>query len=517
MTIFTKSALVLAMTASAGFAHAAGEIDIQTTFGGPSFTSDTDVVGAVAGAVGLSSLLAGSSTAVDLFNTAGDLIGPRSIVYSPNTAISQNSTITFELTDGAIQSGTNLPALYDGTVGNAVVGNLIDFTTDGNGNYTELRFQVITSGLVASSGYSIVYDDGSNFEDVTIVANAGLSVGSSVSIAATSAQDPSAIAINQGTAPAENVVTVVTPLDVTLLDVTSTIDVEATPSRGLFVADDGATGGFDDDEAETSTSISRASFDIETIAELSPDFSTAGYTMTLSRDNDDGVTSVDLDVGGGAALGAGTSSLALTGGDYVLTGSSAAILTAVSPGITHNLDITTSGTDVLQTGAWELNVDVDAGTGFSAFTAVDAAETHDWDINGAQVKIPYHAQNVSGFVFFFNAVNESSNDAAIFADVIVENKSQPGTRTSLTNVELGDAAANGSTTVGQQAIKDAINANAPGTMNNDDVYHVAMTLTVIAPQNAIQIAAFQKDAVGRTMVPVFVNTNNSNDGRDWQQ
>ena len=94
-------------------------------------------------------------------------------------------------------------------------------------------------------------------------------------------------------------------------------------------------------------------------------------------------------------------------------------------------------------------------------------------------------------------------------------KSQ-NTRESLTNVDVGTAVANGSTTVGQQAIKDAIIA-AGGNMNDDDVYHVAMTLTVIAPQNAIQIAGFQKDAVGRTVVPVFVNTNNDNDGRKWQQ
>jgi len=507
MKVFKKSALVLAMTASAGMAHAAGEIDIQAAFAGGAFASDVDVVGQAEGAVGLSSLLAGSAVNVDMTDGAA-LAAARSIVYSPNTAISQNSTITFNVTNGAIQAGADLPALWDGT---QVVGNLIDFTTDGDGNYTELRFQVVNGDLSADNGYNIAYDTG---VDVTVVTNAGLSVGSSVSIAATSAQDPSAIPINQGVAPAENVVTVVTPLELTLRDVTSTINVEATPSRGLFVADEGATGGFDDNEAETSTTISRASFDIETVAELTPDLSTAGFTMTLSRDNIDGVDSVDLDVGGGAALGAGASNLALTNGDYVLTGGDASILTAPG-GVTHNLDITVTGTDVLQTGAWELNVDVDAGTGFDAFSAVDAVETHDWDINGAQVKIPYHAQNASGFVFFFNAVNESSNDATIFADIIVENKSQ-NTRESLTNVELGTAIANGSTTVGQQAIKDAIVA-AGGTMNDEDVYHVAMTLTVIAPQNAIQVAAFQKDAVGRTTVPVFVNTNNGGDGRKWQQ
>lgn len=515
MKVFKKSALVLAMTATAGMAHAAGEIDIQGAFSGGAFASDVDVVGQAEGAVGLSSLLAGSAVNVDMTDAVA-LAAARSIVYSPNTAISQNSTITFEVTNGAIAAedasggALPLPSLFD-VANTEVVGNLIDFTTDSDGNYTSLRFQVVNADLSADDGYNIAYDNG---DDVTVVTNAGLAVGSSVSIAATSAQDPSAIPINQGVAPAENVVTVVTPLKLTHRDVTSTINVEATPSRGLFVADEGATGGFDDAEAETSTTISRASFDIEAVAELTPDLSTAGYTMTLSRDNVDGVDSVDLDIGGAAALGAGADELVLTNGEYVLTGGDASALTG-STAVTHNLDITVSGTDVLQTGAWELNVDVDAGTGFSAFSAVSAAETHEWDINGAQVKIPYHAQNASGFVFFFNAVNESSNDAAIFADVIVENKSQ-NTRESLTNVEMGTAVANGSTTIGQQAIKDAIVA-AGGTMNDEDVYHVAMTLTVIAPQNAIQVAAFQKDAVGRTTVPVFVNTNNGDDGRKWQQ
>lgn len=518
MKMFKKSALALALTAATGMAHAAGEIDVQATFAGGAFASDVDVINTVTGEVGLSSLLAGAGAQVD-YSTgsveAGSLFNAafaRSIVYSPNTNISQNSTITFELTNGAVVAGANLPALWDGT---QVVGNLIDFTQDANGNYTSLRFQVVNVDLDAANGYALADVTGL---DPIISVNPGLTVGQSVSVAVTSAQDPSAIAIAQGTAPAETLVTVVDPINVTERFVTSVIDVEATPSRGLFVADQGATGGFDDSEAETSTTISRASFDIAEAAEVNPDWTQAGYTLTLNRDNVDGVQSVDLAIGA-AALGAGANNLVQNGTDFVLTGANVApIIGATGAPVTHNLDITATGTDVLQTGAWNLTLAVNnaADNSFSAFNILNNAASHTWDINGAQFKIPYHAQNASGFNFFFNAVNESTNDAGVFADVIVENKSQ-NTRVSLTNVELGTALANGSTTFGQAAIKAAINAAAAGTINDEDVYHVAMTLTAIAPQNAVQVAAFQKDAVGRTVVPVYVNTNNPADGRRWQQ
>lgn len=538
MKVFKKSALVLAMTASAGMAHAAGFIDIQPgTFAGGPATADVDVVGNSSGAVGLSSLLSSDSAIIDLTDSAQVTAGVRSIVYSPNTAISQNSTITFEVSNGAIAAEDSagaalpLPSLVNRAGTPAVVGNLIDFTTDADGNYTSLRFQVVTQDLVAGNGYNLAYDDSAGagaFPDASVVTDAGLSVGQSVSIEAVSAQDPSAIPIAQGIAPSENLVTVVEPLSVTLDSVTSIIDVEASPSRTTFVQNAGVTSpSLGDDEAETSDGVvgtgsepivSRASFNVETVAEVTPDLTGTDFTVTLQRSNVDGVDDVVLDVAGGSNLGGGSATFTQNGSVFTFTDTNAAVLTAPAGGVTHNLDIVVNGStplEVLQTGAWTLDIDVDAGSNFSAFSVVDAATSHNWQINGAQFKIPYHAQNAPGFNFFFNVVNEGSNDANVFADVIVENKSQ-NTREEETNVLLGSAVAQGSTTIGQDAIKQALR-DAGLTVNDEDIYHVAMTLTVIAPRNEVQVAAFQKDAIGRTSVPVYVNTSNDNDGREWQQ
>lgn len=487
--MFKKSMLALALTASAGMVHAAGEIDIQGTFAGGAFASNVDVAGTVTGAVTLETLLGTVARTVDMEDALA-LVATRSIVYSPNTNISQNSTITFQVTNGAILAPANgapaLAALYDQNAA-AVVGNLIDFTTDADGNYTTMRFQIVNADLVSTDGYNIGYVNG---DDAIVRTNAGLTAGQSVSIAATSAQDPSAIAIAQGVAPAENVVTVIAGLASTVTVATSVIDVEATPSRTAFVFEGALT-----DTPATVSSV--ATITTTNTAEITFDLTAASYELSVTRGDTANVTGSVFD---GGALEA---TRVHTGVD-----ADADLLGA------RTLELSVNGTGVLATGDWTANLVLDTAELTTNTTLLNAATSHQWSINGAQVKIPYHAQNATGFNFFFNAVNESANDAALAADVIVQNTTA-GTSCSVDGVALGTAASESSFTVGQAAIKAAINAEGTCAIDDSSIYHVAMTVTAIAPTNQVQFAAFQKDAVGRTVVPVYVNTDGNL--RTWVQ
>jgi hypothetical protein len=478
--MFKKSMLALALTASAGMVHAAGEIDIQGSFFGGTYASNPDVAGLASGAVTLETLLATTSRTVDM---AAAPFGARSIVYSPNTNISQNSTITFQVTNGAILAPANgapaLAALYDQFAG-SVVGNLIDFTTDAAGNYTTLRFQIVGADLVSTEGYNIGYATG---DDAIVRTNAGLAAGQSVSIAAISAQDPSAIAIAQGVAPAENVVTVIAGLASTVTVATSVIDVEADPSRTAFVSEGLAT-----DTPDTVSSV--ATITTTNSAEITFDLTEADYELTVTRGDTANVT--------GSIFNGG-----LLSATRVHTGVDAADDLLGLGGL--DLELSVNGSGVLATGDWAVNLVLDTEELATDTTLLNAATSHRWSINGAQVKIPYHAQNATGFNFFFNAVNESANPAALAADVIVQNTTA-GTSCSVDGVDLGTAAAESSFTVGQAAIKTAINAEGTCALDDSSIYHVAMTVTAVAPTNQVQFAAFQKDAVGRTVVPVYVNT-----------
>ncbi|ERS85202.1 hypothetical protein Q667_17615 [Marinobacter sp. C1S70] len=525
MKVFKKSALVLAMTASAGMAHAAGVIDVAANPAidvgpapGNAVGVDQSFQDAVSngvdgsGPVFLDKLLTANKVAIDLADStagAGNVDVVREIVYSPNTTISEGSTVTFEVSNAVIDSSTNLQ-LNDAS--GAKVATLTDFTLanelDTASGYKVMRF-VVDPAAELAAGSPYVMSNGTS--QVTVITNPGLSVGDTVTLAATSAQDSSGIPIAQGTAPAEAIVEVVNGTVVDLDAVTSTINVESDPSRTEFVA-----RGTSSVAPYTDVKKSVAEVDISIGAEVTLDLTGRTFTLDLTRDTGfDGVDAITLDVGDDGVTTANVPfALNTAKTAWVATGPATALTND------HSIAIDVNGTapfDVLQTGNWVANLKVDADTAnnLPAIDVISDAETHLWDINGAQFKIPYHAQNASGFVFFFKAVNETTNDAAIAADVIVENTTQ-GTRETVSGVDLGIAKAQGNITVGQDAIKTAIKA-AGGDMNDEDIYHVHMQLTVNAPQNEIQVAAFQKDAAGRTVVPVYINSNNVNDGRKWQQ
>jgi hypothetical protein len=501
MKMFKKTAIALALTAATGMSYAAGTIDIRATGAAGDDADQTfaAIVGGAAidgtGPVYLDELLATPrANNVDLATIAN----VREITYTPNTTIGENSTITFEVANGAIDTA-NGAQLSDDAIGTTALASLLDFTEGTNG-YTTLRFQVESGESLAAGDAVYLTTAAATTAAValTVVADAGLTAGDAVTIEAVSAQDPSAIPITQGTAPAETLISVVDGVDLAITVATSTINVEADPSRSLFV---------NEPAGDTSTTTSTAEVTFNNNAEIAPDFTTDNYTLAVTRDNIDGVDSIE-------AVSGATQALTLADGVYTLAGNNFDSANDFADGVATDLVITVNGTDVLATGDWtaSLTVNDDPATGAGDVVLATNATSHTWDINGAQFKIPYHAQNVSGFNFFFNAVNETSINAEVFADVIVQNISQ-GTSVSLTNVNLGDAIAESSTTFGQGTIKTAINAAAADTINDADVYHVAMTLTAIAPANDVHVAAFQKDAIGRTVVPVLVNTG----ARDWQQ
>lgn len=524
MTMFKKSMLAMALTAAAGVAQA----------------STIQIVNDELLEVNPVAVLDGEAVVVeDRVNKAGviqfDLddierdadARARSIKYTPSVALANGLSLTFKVAGGDLVADTalGLVALHNGTDW-VRVGSLNDYMDGANDGYSEAVVQLdLTDANNVDADF--LNTDGQIKPDTALFL-ASFASGSpdnpaftlnqsskSLTVIVSDAQNTSGLPLNapKTKTPAQ-IVEVTSTSELLGESVTSTIDVEyqqdSEKSRFGFVADDPVPASA---PLTTETkSVATLGLDVGN-AEIT--YNDGGYVLTVSRDDVTGVAGIEF---------AGNALSTKVGNSFELTFPDLSSLSSVAP--FGELTIKSAENAVLATGTWNTNVRVTpntvlgltsdakflAGSGAIGSFALDK-KTHSWDINGAQFKVPYHAQNAAGYNFFLKVVNETENDAPVFADVIVENVTQKN-QTVVSNVEIGTAKATGNTTIGQKAILDAVVAASNGAVDAEDLAHLAMTLTVIAPQNSVQVTGFQSDAVGRTSVPVYLNNDS---GREWFQ
>ena len=539
MTMFKKSMLAIALTAAAGAAQAS-LIDITPSIdltGTAAFFPDGDKregfdspgLNRADAAVTVEQSVAAAAPVVFGLDLDGAGLGERSVVYVSDVALADGLTLRFKAANGQLKAENRLALVaFDTENGGLVkIASLNDFVQGANGGWDEAVLQL---DLNAAKGIGAGFLDGSDqvelktplalvvetgvdaYENPGFILNKDVSEGQSLTLAVTEAKNTSAVELAAPLAAAENIATVINTTALEVTAVTSTIDVEYNNDS------DQSRHGFENDHIRDVAPPTSSPLNSEALLGLKDSnaeitFANADYTLSLSRDNNAGVEAVKY---------AGIT-MPLVNGSYVLPERD---ITTTPLNPANTLDIKVNGDTVLATGSWTATLEltphndltsgatfIGAGAQLQAFT--ESKTSHTWGINGAQFKVPYHAQNAAGYNFFLKVVNESESDAAVFADVIVDNNK--GNSVVVENVQIGTAAATGNTTIGQKAILDAVVAASNGAVVADELAHLAMTLTVIAPKNSVQVTGFQSDAVGRTSVPVYVPTDDPTSGRRWFQ
>lgn len=538
--MFKKSMLAIALTAAAGAAQAS-LIDItpsiDLTGAAPFFPDGANAEGfdsadlkAPDAAITVEQRVAAAAPvqfSLDGTAVANRGVGERSVVYVSDVALADGLTLRFKAANGQLQADNNLAlAVWSPSEGLVKVASLNDFVAGDNNGWAEAVLQLdlsaaaIAGDVLDPSGQvplktplALVSENAGVYTNPGFILNKDVSVGQSLTLAMTEAKNTSAVDLVAPRAAAENIATVINTTALEVTAVTSTIDVEYSndpdQSRHGFEAEHDRAG-FPLHPTSLLNSEALLGLNVGT-AEIT--FADADYTLSLSRDNNAGVEAVTYD----------GINMPLVNGSYVLPQQTMTV-TPLNPANTLNIKV--SGNSVLATGSWTATLDLTprnnltslatfVGTGAQLQAFTESETSHIWGINGAQFKVPYHAQNAAGYNFFLKVVNESENDAAVYADVIVDNNK--GNSVVVENVQIGTAAATGNTTIGQKAILDAVVAASNGAVVADELAHLAMTLTVIAPKNSVQVTGFQSDAVGRTSVPVYVPTEDPTSGRVWFQ
>lgn len=541
--MFKKSMLAIALTAAAGAAQAS-LIDITPSIdltGATAFFPDgvnaegfdsADLKAPDAAITVEQRVAAAAPVQFGLDGTAlvNAGLGERSVVYVSDVALADGLTLRFKAANGQLQADNNLAlAVWSPSEGLVKVASLNDFVAGDNNGWAEAVLQLDLSAAATAgdvldpSGQiplktpmALVSENAGNYTNPGFILNKDVSVGQSLTLAMTEAKNTSAVDLVAPRAAAENIATVINTTALEVTAVTSTIDVEYNNDP------DQSRHGFENDHIRDAATYAAhptpSPLNSEALLGLNVGsaeitFADADYTLSLSRDNNAGVVAVEY---------AGIN-MPFVNGSYVLPQQT---MTATPLNPANTLDIEVSGDTVLATGSWTATLELTPHnnlTSQAAFVGTAAQlqafsedkTSHIWGINGAQFKVPYHAQNAAGYNFFLKVVNESENDAAVFADVIVDNNK--GNSVVVENVKIGTAAATGNTTIGQKAILDAVVAASNGAVVADELAHLAMTLTVIAPKNSVQVTGFQSDAVGRTSVPVYVPTEDPTSGRVWFQ
>jgi hypothetical protein len=274
---------------------------------------------------------------------------------------------------------------------------------------------------------------------------------------------------------------------------TSVVDVEASPSRTQFVAEGAG------EDTPNGTTSQAAILVIDATVNNGIVVANASYTITLNG-NQDAITDVELE----------GLNFTETSDSWTLA-SDFATRDLTSAG-DNDVIITVSGTDVISIDNYTVDLVIDpAEAGVATQVSLDDELAFIWSINAMQAKITYMAINFSGFNSFIKIAVESSNDAALSADaVIYEDPNNNGPITTQQAVTIRTLAGPSLETISEADLVTAFG------LDPSKSYHLSLTLTVVAPQNTVQVSAFQKDAVGRTQIPVLYNTNNFNDGRVWQ-
>lgn len=496
---------VVALATSGAWAQSA--IDIAAADGN---VSDVDVNATAAGAYVVGTeWLAGQvgAVAVDLGNAIpapGVAAADRSdIYYIPAIDIGVNHSIIITITNGAIAPNVNY-VLYD-DVGGAAVATLIDFVADGGGNYTSMTFKF--TGAVVTGTEVAMSEDGAapaaGNRPVLVFTSAQLATGP-MTLQVTQAYDDTSLPLNAPLTGPETVAMRTAQLSATVQyqtggvfingNATSVIDVEATPvSRSQFVAE--AAG-----EDTTLTSSTAAVRVASATVNNGVDVTLAAFTVTVNG-TQGAIANVDM---AGNLFTPGTN-------DFTYSSTFALHdLTAAGVGA---IDINVNGTSIVETATYTVTLVINpAEAGVADQTSLSQALAYVWTVNAMQARIPYMIAETGGsnYTFFLEITNRGTQSASVSVDAVISDADGTVNGTETAN-DVMTVPANSVIIVREDDLDSWLTL-----VDDTQLYRLGLVLTVVAPQNTVDITAYQIDPHGRTAVQVLYNTNNANDGRLWQ-
>jgi hypothetical protein len=171
----------------------------------------------------------------------------------------------------------------------------------------------------------------------------------------------------------------------------------------------------------------------------------------------------------------------------------------------NDIDIYVSGSDVLETATFPVTVVITPGeTGVAAKTVLNQATADVWSVNAMQARIPYLVIDTSStgvYSSFLEITNRGDLDAKVSLDAIISNSdSTVNVKESVTDVIT---VKKNSVTIIRQTDLDTWFAG----ITNTQLYRVALLLTVVAPQNTVDISAYHVSPNSRTSADVLYNLN----------
>jgi hypothetical protein len=515
--------VLIALTMMAGGAWAS-TLDIAAA---GAVAADTDVDAAATGAYVVGSeWLAGQAGVVNVdlgaaIPSPGVAAADRSgILYTPTINIGNQNTITITAVNGAIAPNVNY-GLWDLAAVAAKVASLVDFVADVNGNYTSMTFKFDTSDLVKyptgfmpAGSVCVLTETGlapaaANRPELRFT-NAQLTAGN-MTLQVTGAKDGTGVDLVAPLTVAETVAKRVAQLSAKVQyltgaatyadgNATSVINVEATPiSRSKFIVE-----ALQD--TPTTTTSTFAVLAASATVNQGINLATASYNMTFVGDQTAIVVTTGVKLAGTNFIrGSGQWTIASTFAAHDLR----------VPGANDVL-ITVDGSTIINTDTYKVTLVITPSeVGVAAKTVLDQAIADVWIVNAMQARIPYllvdtRTTGNSGYASFFELTNRSSQTARVSIDAIISNEdSTINVTESKTDALILEA---NSVTIIRQADLDAYFS----LIDNTKLYRVALVLTVVAPQNSVDVTAWHIGPTTRTSAAVLYNTNNAADGRLWQ-
>ncbi len=433
---------------------------------------------------------------------------------------------TVSVNSGAIildSSGAGLKAVEDGNGDFDAGTTVIDLPIGGKVVFIDNAALAVAGGAPNTAGLGAKLDAAITACGVNAVVNSGLTADSVVTVTLTQNRSygvgeettttPMLTMMNQYLAVVEDGLAADEKFD-------AVIDTSASPSRTKFesavVLDKMVVKVVDRNSVATN------------VAPYTDSTTYVGTYLTTQASNGGAVDDLTLRVigsnqaiksSGGALIGATdiTSTYDSTNGWWTTTGD-----VTITGTTTCTYTLTVDGTTAINTRSFTTSViGKPASSKYFTITYLNAGAAGQWTLNGLQVKVPYIALNQSGYVSFIKIVNNSSLDAAVTADITLWKYSATASidtladwaATTKSSVGLGTSKAGSTMTISATDIKNKLLSSASFDLGTD-AYHAAMNLVVNAPENEVHITAFQKDTVGRTVIPILYD-NGSTTARAW--
>ncbi len=515
MNKLSKSILIalLASGCMVGPAFAASQIDVvantnnavdSTPLSAPADLAGFDVVGAATGAITVAKeLLAGD---VDVFINHTGLVAGRDIIYSPDIALGDLSTIVLTVTNGAIKATAandffliNLNA----GAGDQTQMKMVDFTVDANGNYTTLLMKVdsslTTAGVTPGTGDNLVLSETDEAAAAliapTFVVNAGM-IGADVTLQVTSAADATSTSLNAPLTAKETILTAIDGLSCDVTVTLNTIDVEADPSRADFLVVD--------------PTVNSSTSSVKIVKE-------ANVTFALDTAGD------AYDV----AISTSTTNAAITGVTFnanatddtvanVWTFSTDAVADVITADV--NTVITVDGIEPMNTSSFGTTVTFTAfnldnlgnpvPAAASPATVCNNVTANTWKINGAQFIVPYVSTNEDyGVHLLINNASSVTTPAEVSIDVIAST-----TGDVVSNIPAGTIAPLTHRYVSAEELQGLVAAAIPSLDSENGSNRYGIRVTVTSPAADVTATAMQNESDGTKRT---VPTLTARDSDSW--